>query len=233
MLLICRYEQKTPAVPLPIMTVSLTAASSAKTGSQAKAGNYDSQKALHKAEKQTETKKRSVKNKSHAVKKNDTELKKTVIQPHKDKSSSEKTAAKEAAPFPAEGSDKAADNNAIASGATAGTEGGNGSGRAAGEGNGGSGAGTADQEEITDSSRLTVLKKVLPDYPLFSRKRKEEGTSVVIAETENGIVLTTELEKTSGFERLDTAALKAAKGWKFRTEARLRVRIPFTFIITQ
>ncbi|MEG1912428.1 MAG: TonB family protein [Cloacibacillus sp.] len=96
-----------------------------------------------------------------------------------------------------------------------------GDGRAAGDDGGG----------VFELSGLTVLKKVLPDYPLFSRKRKEEGTSVVLAALDNGAVVSAELERSSGFERLDSAALKAVKGWKFHSDGRLRVRIPFAFKI--
>lgn len=42
----------------------------------------------------------------------------------------------------------------------------------------GSAGGTGDLGggEIIDGELLKVTQKTLPDYPLFSRKRKEEGT---------------------------------------------------------
>ena len=76
-----------------------------------------------------------------------------------------------------------------------------------------------------------MTHKVLPDYPAFSRKRKEEGTAVIIAAVENGRVQSVEIEKTSGYDRLDNSALRAVKGWRFRHKGRIRVRIPFVFKI--
>lgn len=111
----------------------------------------------------------------------------------------------------------------------------------AGEGNrtgGESGAGTGGPGEssevgsgIADVNSLEVTHKVLPDYPAFSRKRSEEGTAVIIATVENGRVQSVEIEKTSGYDRLDNSALRAVKEWRFRHEERIRVRIPFVFKI--
>ncbi|MDO4988279.1 MAG: TonB family protein [Synergistes sp.] len=86
-------------------------------------------------------------------------------------------------------------------------------------------------EEITDVKALEVTHKTLPEYPAFSRKRKEEGKVTVIVTLENGIVKTAETENSSGYERLDAAAVRASKSWKFNAAGKIRVRIPFVFKI--
>lgn len=120
--------------------------------------------------------------------------------------------------------------------ATGGAEEGSGMGgenNAGTDSGGGTGEGTGSEDEsgIADVNSLEVTHKVLPDYPAFSRKRKEEGTAVIIAAVENGRVQSVEIEKTSGYDRLDNSALRAVKGWRFRYEGRIRVRIPFVFKI--
>ncbi|MBQ9882451.1 MAG: energy transducer TonB [Synergistes sp.] len=103
-----------------------------------------------------------------------------------------------------------------------------GSGTAGASGNG---EASAPSGGIADVSTLTVTHKVIPEYPSFSRKRREEGTVIVIASVDNGSVTSAEVEKTSGFERLDAAALRAVKGWRFAYDGKIRVRIPFAFRI--
>lgn len=95
----------------------------------------------------------------------------------------------------------------------------------------GSGNSAASSGGIADVSTLTVTHKVIPEYPSFSRKRREEGTVTVIASVDNGSVISAEVENTSGFERLDAAALRAVKGWRFAYDGNIRVRIPFAFRI--
>ena len=95
-------------------------------------------------------------------------------------------------------------------------------------GDGGTGYGSGG---VADVSALTVIHKVIPDYPAFSRKRREEGTVTIIASLADGAVTAAEVENGSGFERLDTAALRAVKGWRFAHDGKIRVRIPFAFKI--
>lgn len=104
------------------------------------------------------------------------------------------------------------------------------SGKGKGEGEG-EGIGGGYGYGIADVGGLEVLKKVTPEYPLFSRKRREEGTAVVIARVENGSVTSAGLERSSGHARLDDSALRAVKGWKFNSTGVIRVRIPFAFRI--
>lgn len=147
---------------------------------------------------------------------------------------------KEISARPAENKEAAADTAVSAPSETAaatdsagegsGTGGGGGTGAASGSGTG-KGTGSGEVSGIADVNSLEVTHKVLPDYPAFSRKRKEEGTAVIIAAVENGRVQSVEIEKTSGYDRLDNSALRAVKGWRFRHEGRIRVRIPFVFKI--
>ncbi|MCR5335630.1 MAG: energy transducer TonB, partial [Synergistes sp.] len=95
----------------------------------------------------------------------------------------------------------------------------------------GNGEASAPSGGIADVSTLTVTHKVIPEYPSFSRKRREEGTVTVIAAVDNGRVTSAEVENTSGFERLDASALRAVKGWRFAYDGKIRVRIPFAFRI--
>lgn len=150
------------------------------------------------------------------------------------------TPVKEISARPAENKEVAADTAVSApsetASATGGAEEGNGTGGGGGTGAGsgsgtGEGTGYGEGSGIADVNSLEVTHKVLPDYPAFSRKRKEEGTAVIIAAVENGRVRSVEIEKTSGYDRLDNSALRAVKEWRFRYEGRIRVRIPFVFKI--
>ncbi len=119
--------------------------------------------------------------------------------------------------------------NGNGSGVGSGSGTGTGIGSGSGTGTTGTGNGAGGHGGVADVSSLTVLYKVLPEYPLFSRKRGEEGTSVIIAALNDGTVTAAEVEHSSGFERLDTAALRAIKKWRFKENGALRVRIPFVF----
>ena len=60
-------------------------------------------------------------------------------------------------------------------------------------------------------------RNIPPDYPIESRRRREQGTvrlRVVI--TPDGRVKTIEVARSSGFDRLDQAALRAVRAWLFR-----------------
>ena len=118
--------------------------------------------------------------------------------------------------------------------APAGTDDGTGEGPGSGSGGdsgSGTGSGAGGEDGIADVKSLEVTHKVLPEYPIFSRKRKEEGTAVVVAAVEKGRVLGAEIEKSSGYDRLDNAALRAVKEWRFRHDGYIRVRVPFIFKI--
>ena len=84
-------------------------------------------------------------------------------------------------------------------------------------------------EMVLEIDSLEVVKKVLPDYSSFSRKRKEEGTVKIIATVTNGRVADAEVESSSGYPRLDESALRAVKQWLFKSSGTVRVRVPVTF----
>ena len=80
-----------------------------------------------------------------------------------------------------------------------------------------------------DGEKLSIVKRILPDYPLFSRKRGEEGKTDILVTIESGRVTDAEVERSSGSTRLDGAALRAARLWVFSGNVTARARIPFLF----
>lgn len=88
------------------------------------------------------------------------------------------------------------------------------------------------QAALIDLDTLQVTQKVIPDYPAFSRKRKEEGRVKIIAAVKNGAVVKAEIIETSGFKRLDGSALRAVKQWRFHQKHEMMVIIPFVFSLT-
>lgn len=84
-------------------------------------------------------------------------------------------------------------------------------------------------ERIVELNTIEVLKKIVPNYSTFSRKRKEEGTVNIIARVTDGRVISTEVESSSGYPRLDESALRAVSQWKFKNSGTIRVRVPINF----
>ena len=84
---------------------------------------------------------------------------------------------------------------------------------------------------IFDASSLKVTKKVAPDYPMISRKRKEAGTVVLLIDIASGRVESVEVESSSGHSPLDESAVRAVKEWRFDAGhgGAIRARIPFKF----
>lgn len=84
---------------------------------------------------------------------------------------------------------------------------GSGNGEAGEEGSGSSG-----QDLSCDATLLPFDK----EYPPASRKAGEEGTPVVgVVISADGTVTSARLEESSGYDRLDRAALKVAWKWRF------------------
>jgi protein TonB len=84
---------------------------------------------------------------------------------------------------------------------------------------------------IEDGS-LKVIKKVPSEYPALSRKRREEGVVVLLADIASGRTESVRVEQSSGHPRLDEAAMRAVKEWRFDTSSygpRVTARIPFRF----
>ena len=207
--------------PEPVMNVKLVFAPAAAGNNGGSGGGKTAEKKAPQPKKEQAVK--PVQKQPAVKKKKEAPIKEISARPAENKETT--AAAETTAGAPAEtatATDSAGDGS--------GTGGGGGTGAASGSGTG-KGTGSGDESGIADVNSLEVTHKVLPDYPAFSRKRKEEGTAVIIAAVENGRVQSVEIEKTSGYDRLDNSALRAVKEWRFRHEGRIRVRIPFVFKI--
>jgi protein TonB len=63
---------------------------------------------------------------------------------------------------------------------------------------------------------LAYLDNPAPAYPVFAKRSREQGTVLLrVGVDADGRVTRIEIEKTSGSERLDHAALAAVKRWRF------------------
>lgn len=61
-----------------------------------------------------------------------------------------------------------------------------------------------------------VRKQTKPHYPRLARRRGQEGTVWLRAQVDStGKALAIEIDRSSGFEILDKAALKAVRSWRF------------------
>lgn len=93
-------------------------------------------------------------------------------------------------------------------------------------------AAPAPTPKILDAMSLKITKKVNPDYPMISRKRRDQGTVVLLIEITSGQVVAVELEKSSGHSPLDEAAIRAIRDWRFDMSGygdHVTARIPFKF----
>ncbi|HSH38763.1 MAG TPA: TonB family protein [Chthoniobacterales bacterium] len=80
------------------------------------------------------------------------------------------------------------------------------------------------------------LRNPPPQYPAESRKLREQGVVLLkVAVTENGRAADVQLQRSSGFPRLDQAALKAVRRWEFKparaglTAVACAVEVPVRF----
>jgi len=87
-------------------------------------------------------------------------------------------------------------------------------------------------------AQARVLNSLEPPYPNISRLREEEGTVYVrITLSPRGQVADVQLDKSSGFARLDDAALKAVRSWRFAPATRggqgvtTSVVVPVKFVL--
>lgn len=82
------------------------------------------------------------------------------------------------------------------------------------------------------------LNNPAPTYPLLSKQLKEEGSVLLnVLVNENGQAEKITLLKSSGFSRLDNAAIAAVKNWRFSPAVKNQklqasfVQIPINFIL--
>lgn len=80
------------------------------------------------------------------------------------------------------------------------------------------------------------LRNPPPQYPAESRKLREQGVVLLkVTVTENGRPASVQLQRSSGFPRLDEAALKAVRRWEFKparvglTAVACAVEVPVRF----
>jgi protein TonB len=85
---------------------------------------------------------------------------------------------------------------------------------------------------------VRVLSSPEPMYPLVSRARDEAGTVFVkVMISPYGIASDAQVAKSSGYPRLDEAAIKAVKGWRFAPAKRgsqaiaTWVTVPVKFVL--
>lgn len=83
--------------------------------------------------------------------------------------------------------------------------------------------------EPVDVEMLRILSRTAPEYPLFSRKRREEGVVHLLLTIRSGRTVDVAVSASSGFSRLDEAAVHAAKLWTFDAPGEIRARASIVF----
>ncbi len=105
-----------------------------------------------------------------------------------------------------------------------------GGGRSGAVGSGeGTSSGPGAETGPVDVGTLRILSRTPPEYPLFSRKRREEGRLTILITIQSGRVIDAQVERGSGYPRLDEAALRAVRTWRFDHPGRIRARVPVSF----
>lgn len=85
---------------------------------------------------------------------------------------------------------------------------------------------------IPPSTDAYELKNPAPAYPQLSKKLKEEGTvTLKILVKADGKVAKVEIIKSSGFRRLDNAAISAFKRWHFSPATQGGIAIDYSYEI--
>ncbi len=83
--------------------------------------------------------------------------------------------------------------------------------------NPGRGSGEAGSQEAASRRPARVLQAPRPDYPVISRDLGEQGVVMLrLAIDADGKLLRAELQKSSGFTRLDKAARDSVARWQFQ-----------------
>jgi protein TonB len=87
---------------------------------------------------------------------------------------------------------------------------------------------------IIDVANLSITKKSAPEYPMISRKRKDQGIVTLLVTIRAGRVESVEVERSSGHPPLDESAVSAVRSWEFASSGYGDVviaRIPFAFTL--
>lgn len=92
------------------------------------------------------------------------------------------------------------------------------------------------REEPLMQAKPKYRRNPKPDYPPDARRQKQEGVVYLLVSIDaRGRVEEVQVERSSGFELLDEAALKAVRQWEFEparrgdTPVATRVRVPIRF----
>ncbi len=87
--------------------------------------------------------------------------------------------------------------------------------------------------ELAPARSFSIAHRVDPAYPAASRRAGESGTVLLgIVVGPNGLPTEINVERSSGFMRLDDAAVAAVRKWRFTVSSDseyARVRLPLTF----
>jgi protein TonB len=108
---------------------------------------------------------------------------------------------------------------------------------ATGEGTPGQGATTGSGGHgPATSAKPDYLRNPPPEYPEDARIAHQEGVAILFVDvSENGMALNVSLHQSSGYRKLDEAALRAVKNWKFKPAmlgglpVRSQVEVPVRF----
>lgn len=91
---------------------------------------------------------------------------------------------------------------------------------------------SAPPEEPLIEARADYLNNPLPHYPRLSKRAGEEGTVVLkVRVSAAGEAKQVELHTSSGYKRLDKAALEAVKNWQFSPAQQGSVNIESTVLV--
>jgi TonB family protein len=82
------------------------------------------------------------------------------------------------------------------------------------------------------AARLAVFAPK-PQYPEAARLRRQEGKGVFLlnVNAKTGQVTSIKIEKRTGYQLLDVAALKALINWRFKPHSVTKVHVPVTFFL--
>ena len=79
-------------------------------------------------------------------------------------------------------------------------------------------------------TKATAGSNPLPAYPKLSKRLKEQGTVFIsLRVLRDGSVAHVHVKKSSGFTRLDAAALKAVKDWRYTPAMKNNKPIDFDY----
>jgi protein TonB len=80
---------------------------------------------------------------------------------------------------------------------------------------------------LAPDAGIAVLQSVMPQYPLESVRAGEEGAAVLqVLVDESGRASDVRVARSSGFERLDDAAIQAVSRWKFAPSTQGALAVP-------